>query len=178
MLWVGERTRQLDHAHISFVRGINNPVGIKISDKATPEELLEIIDEVNPDNIPGRVTIIVRMGAEKLRAKLPILIRAVQREGMSIKKSMDTPHMYTLAYFACMHVCLCACVCVCVCVCACVCVMYIQAEQWCGALTQYMATPSKLMTARKPAPSRRLGMNFVLSLMYMRRWAVILVECI
>ena len=83
MLWVGERTRQLDHAHIAFVRGINNPVGIKISDKATPEELLEIIDAVNPDNIPGRVTIIVRMGAEKLREKLPILIRAVQREGSS-----------------------------------------------------------------------------------------------
>lgn len=82
MLWVGERTRQLDHAHVAFVRGINNPVGIKISDKASPEELLEIIDAVNPDNIPGRVTIIVRMGAEKLREKLPILIRAVQREGL------------------------------------------------------------------------------------------------
>ena len=59
----------MDHAHIAFVRGINNPIGIKISDKATPEELLEIIDAVNPDNIPGRVTIIVRMGAEKLREK-------------------------------------------------------------------------------------------------------------
>ena len=84
MLWVGERTRQLDHAHIAFVRGINNPVGIKISDKATPEELLQIIDAVNPDNIPGRVTIIVRMGSEKLKEKLPNLIRAVQREGLNV----------------------------------------------------------------------------------------------
>jgi 3-deoxy-7-phosphoheptulonate synthase len=66
MLWVGERTRQLDHAHTHFCAGVNNPIGVKISDKATPEELIQMIDAINPDNIPGRVVIIVRMGAEKV----------------------------------------------------------------------------------------------------------------
>ena len=64
-------------------------LGIKISDKCTTEELIKIIDAVNPENIPGRVTIIVRMGAEKLRANLPGLIRAVQREGKELDYGPD-----------------------------------------------------------------------------------------
>ena len=96
MLWVGERTRQLDHAHIHFVSGIGNPIGVKISDKASPEELLEVINAVNPDNIPGRITIIVRMGAEKLREKLPILIKAVQREGKQVVWCSDPVHGNTI----------------------------------------------------------------------------------
>jgi len=92
MLWVGERTRQLDGAHLEFVRGVNNPLGVKISDKCAPEELLEIIDTMNPTNIPGRLTIIVRMGAEKLRKNLPGLIRAVQREGKSVLWISDPVH--------------------------------------------------------------------------------------
>jgi len=92
MLWVGERTRQLDGAHLEFVRGVNNPLGVKISDKCTPEELLQIIDEMNPSNIPGRLTIIVRMDAEKLRKNLPGLIRAVQREGKSVLWISDPVH--------------------------------------------------------------------------------------
>jgi 3-deoxy-7-phosphoheptulonate synthase len=96
MLWVGERTRQLDHAHTHFVAGINNPIGVKISDKCTPEELISIIDTINPDNIPGRVTIIVRMGAEKLRANLPKLIRAVQREGRTVLWISDPVHGNTV----------------------------------------------------------------------------------
>jgi 3-deoxy-7-phosphoheptulonate synthase len=96
MLWVGERTRQLDHAHTHFVAGINNPIGVKISDKCTPEELISIIDTVNPDNIPGRVTIIVRMGAEKLRTNLPKLIRAVQREGRTVLWISDPVHGNTV----------------------------------------------------------------------------------
>jgi len=96
MLWVGERTRQLDHAHLHFVMGLGNPIGIKISDKATPEELLTLLDTVNPDNIPGRVTIIVRMGAEKLREKLPTLIRAVQREGRTVLWCSDPVHGNTI----------------------------------------------------------------------------------
>jgi 3-deoxy-7-phosphoheptulonate synthase len=67
MLWVGERTRQLDHAHLHFVGGIHNPIGVKVSDKATPEELLQMLDLLNPHNIPGRVVVIVRMGAGKSR---------------------------------------------------------------------------------------------------------------
>ncbi|KAG7357108.1 3-deoxy-7-phosphoheptulonate synthase [Nitzschia inconspicua] len=92
MLWVGERTRQLDGAHLEFCRGINNPLGVKISDKCTPEELIQIIDTMNPQNIPGRLTIIVRMGAEKLRKNLPGLIRAVQREGKSVLWISDPVH--------------------------------------------------------------------------------------
>ena len=96
MLWVGERTRQLDHAHIHFVKGIGNPIGVKVSDKASPEELIEILDSVNPDNIPGRVSIIVRMGADKLREKLPALIRAVQREGKTVLWVSDPVHGNTV----------------------------------------------------------------------------------
>ena len=92
MVWIGERTRQLDCAHVEFTRGIGNPLGVKISDKCTEDELLSIIDAVNPQNIPGRLTIIVRMGAEKLREKLPSLIRAVQREGKQVLWVSDPVH--------------------------------------------------------------------------------------
>jgi len=92
MLWVGERTRQLEGAHLEFVRGIGNPLGIKISDKCTPDELIRLLDTMNPNNIPGRLTIIVRMGADKLRKNLPGLIRAVQREGKSVLWISDPVH--------------------------------------------------------------------------------------
>jgi len=83
---------QLDGAHLEFVRGIGNPLGCKISDKCTPEELIQICDSLNPNNIPGRLTIIVRMGAEKLRKNLPGLIRAAQREGKSVLWISDPVH--------------------------------------------------------------------------------------
>ena len=92
MLWVGERTRELDGAHLEFVRGIGNPLGVKISDKCSPEELIRIVDTMNPQNIPGRLTIIVRMGADKLRKNLPGLIRAIQREGKSVLWISDPVH--------------------------------------------------------------------------------------
>lgn len=92
MLWVGERTRQLDGAHLEFTRGVGNPLAVKVSDKCTPEELIQIIETMNPQNIPGRLSIIVRMGAEKLRKNLPGLIRAVQREGKSVLWISDPVH--------------------------------------------------------------------------------------
>jgi len=92
MLWVGERTRELDGAHLEFTRGIGNPLGVKISDKCTPEELIRILDTMNPKNTPGKLTIIVRMGAEKLRKNLPGLIRTVQREGKSVLWISDPVH--------------------------------------------------------------------------------------
>lgn len=92
MLWVGERTRQLDGAHLEFTSGIGNPLAVKVSDKCTPEELIQIIDTMNPQNIPGRLSIIVRMGAEKLRKNFPGLIRAVQREGKSVLWISDPVH--------------------------------------------------------------------------------------
>ena len=81
LLWVGERTRQPGFAHFEFVRGLSNPLGVKISDKATPEDVLEILDTFNPKNIPGRVTLITRMTAEGIREKLPAIIKAVQDSG-------------------------------------------------------------------------------------------------
>lgn len=92
MLWVGERTRDLDGAHLEFTRGIGNPLGVKVSDKCTPEELIRIINTMNPQNIPGRLSIIVRMGAEKLRKNLPGLIRATQREGKAVVWISDPVH--------------------------------------------------------------------------------------
>jgi len=92
MLWVGERTRNLDGAHLEFTRGICNPLGVKISDKCTPEELIRIINKMNPHNIPGKLSIIVRMGAEKLRRHLPGLISAVQREGKTVVWISDPVH--------------------------------------------------------------------------------------
>jgi 3-deoxy-7-phosphoheptulonate synthase len=92
MVWIGERTRQLDGAHLEFVRGLPNPLGVKISDKCSPEELIRIIDKMNPKNIPGHLSIITRMGAEKLRKNLPSLIRAVQREGKSVLWVSDPVH--------------------------------------------------------------------------------------
>jgi len=92
MLWVGERTRELDGAHLEFTRGIGNPLGVKISDKCTPEELVRICTTMNPKNTPGKLTIIVRMGATKLRKNLPGLIRAVQRDGLSVLWISDPVH--------------------------------------------------------------------------------------
>lgn len=96
MLWVGERTRQLDHAHIHFVKGINNPIGIKVSDKISDEDFIQMLDTVNPDNIPGKVAVIVRMGAKKLREHLPRLIKAVQKEGRSVLWVSDPVHGNTV----------------------------------------------------------------------------------
>ncbi|KAG2705065.1 hypothetical protein I3760_05G034900 [Carya illinoinensis] len=96
MLWVGERTRQLDGAHVEFLRGVANPLGIKVSDKMDPNELVRLIDILNPKNKPGRLTIIVRMGAENMRVKLPHLIRAVRREGQTVTWVSDPMHGNTI----------------------------------------------------------------------------------
>lgn len=96
MLWVGERTRQLDGAHLEFLRGISNPLGVKVSDKADPAELVATCRVLNPANRPGRLTVIVRMGAEKLRGKLPLLIRAVRQEGLVVTWVCDPMHGNTI----------------------------------------------------------------------------------
>lgn len=95
-IWVGERTRQLDGAHIEFLRGVANPLGIKVSDKMDPEELVKVCNILNPENRPGRVTVIVRMGAEKLREKLPLLIKAVQNAGVVVTWVSDPMHGNTV----------------------------------------------------------------------------------
>ncbi|GAB4838425.1 Phospho-2-dehydro-3-deoxyheptonate aldolase 2, chloroplastic [Ancistrocladus abbreviatus] len=96
MLWVGERTRQLDGAHVEFLRGVSNPLGIKVSDKMDPNELVKLIDTLNPQNKPGRITVITRMGAENMRVKLPNLIRAVRRAGQIVTWVSDPMHGNTI----------------------------------------------------------------------------------
>ncbi|WP_194755617.1 class II 3-deoxy-7-phosphoheptulonate synthase [Aliidiomarina indica] len=96
MVWMGERTRQLDHAHVEFFRGIHNPIGVKIGPKATADELMAIIDALNPNNVPGRLTLITRMGADNLAENLPPLIRRVQAEGRHVVWSSDPMHGNTM----------------------------------------------------------------------------------
>ena len=91
-VWIGERTRQLDHAHIEFFKGIKNPIGVKVGPGMNPDELIKLIDAVNPDNIPGRLTLITRMGADVLPEKLPALVRKVQQEGRKVIWSSDPMH--------------------------------------------------------------------------------------
>ena len=83
MLWIGERTRQLDGAHVEYMRGIENPIGIKISDKCTSDELIKLIDKLNPNNEDGKLSLIVRMG-KKLWTNLPDLINEVNRNNKKV----------------------------------------------------------------------------------------------
>lgn len=96
MIWVGERTRQLDCGHLEFVRGVHNPIGVKISDKCSEEELLELLDAINPHDVPGRVTLVVRMGAKKVREYLPRLVRAVESAGKPVLWICDPVHGNTI----------------------------------------------------------------------------------
>lgn len=95
-LWVGDRTRQPDHAHVEYLRGIKNPVGLKCGPTLGPEELMRLIDILNPDNVPGRLTLITRFGASKIGEHLPPLIRAVARDGRHIVWSCDPMHGNTI----------------------------------------------------------------------------------
>ena len=92
MIWIGERTRQLDHAHVEFMRGIHNPIGVKVGPTMDPDELIRLIDAVNPDNEAGRLTLISRMGADNLADILPRLVRRVQQEGRNVVWSSDPMH--------------------------------------------------------------------------------------
>lgn len=96
MLWIGERTRELEGAHMEFLRGVNNPVGVKIGPGATKEELLGICDILNPLNEAGRLNFIVRMGAEKIGEKLPALLRIIKEEGRKVLWSIDPMHGNTV----------------------------------------------------------------------------------
>jgi len=96
MLWIGDRTRQPDGAHVEFMRGIKNPIGLKCGPSLDPEELLKLIDILNPQNIPGRLTLIARFGADKIADKLPPMLRAVKREGRKVVWSSDPMHGNTI----------------------------------------------------------------------------------
>ena len=96
MLWIGDRTRQLDGAHVEFLRGVGNPIGVKVGPSMKHDELLRLIDILNPDNDPGRLNLIVRMGADKIGEHLPRLIRAVEDEGRLVLWSSDPMHGNTI----------------------------------------------------------------------------------
>jgi 3-deoxy-7-phosphoheptulonate synthase len=96
MIWIGDRTRRPDHAHVEFFRGIRNPIGLKCGPSLGPDELLRLIDVLNPDNEPGRLTLITRYGADNVEAHLPGLIKAVQRHGRSVVWSCDPMHGNTI----------------------------------------------------------------------------------
>jgi 3-deoxy-7-phosphoheptulonate synthase len=92
MAWIGDRTRAVDGAHIEYFRGIRNPIGLKVGNSMAPDELIDVIKILNPDNEPGRLTLIHRFGAEKIRAKLPVLAEAVLRSGCKVLWSCDPMH--------------------------------------------------------------------------------------
>ena len=96
MLWIGDRTRQPDHAHVEFLRGVGNPIAMKCGPSLAPDELLELIDILNPDNEAGRLTLICRFGAGKVGDHLPKLIQAVEREGKKVVWSCDPMHGNTI----------------------------------------------------------------------------------
>lgn len=96
MLWIGERTRQLDAGHVEFLRGVKNPIGFKTGPSMSADDLLGLLDILNPENEAGRITIITRMGAEKIGEKLPGLVRAVEREGRKVVWSCDPMHANTV----------------------------------------------------------------------------------
>ena len=96
MLWIGERTRQLDGAHVEFLRGVGNPIGCKIGPSATPEWVIELCEKLNPAQIPGRLTLISRMGAGKVEESLRPLLRAVRESGHPVVWACDPMHGNTI----------------------------------------------------------------------------------
>ncbi len=96
-LWIGDRTRQPEGAHVEFLRGVKNPLGLKVGPTTTQDDLLRLIATLNPDNEPGRLTLISRMGADKVESLLTPLLRAVKREGAKVVWLCDPMHGNTIS---------------------------------------------------------------------------------
>ena len=92
MIWIGERTRDLDGAHVEFFSGVNNPIGCKVGPTATPDEVLALCERLNPNRVPGRLTLITRMGADKIQEGLPPLLAAVREAGHPVVWCCDPMH--------------------------------------------------------------------------------------
>jgi len=92
MLWIGERTRQLDGAHVDFLRGVGNPIGVKLGPTTRPDEAVALCETLNPDQIPGRLTLIIRMGADHVEQGLPPLLQAVTDAGHPVVWCSDPMH--------------------------------------------------------------------------------------
>ncbi len=96
LLWIGDRTRQIDGAHVEFLRGVQNPIGFKCGPSLEVDDMLRLIETLNPENLPGRLTLISRMGADGVETGLPPLVRAVKREGLKVVWSCDPMHGNTI----------------------------------------------------------------------------------
>lgn len=96
MLWIGDRTRNIDDAHVEYMRGIANPIGMKVGPTMEEDDLIKLIDILNPENAPGRLTLISRMGADKVEQYLPALSRRVKKEGRHVVWSCDPMHGNTI----------------------------------------------------------------------------------
>jgi 3-deoxy-7-phosphoheptulonate synthase len=92
LVWIGERTRQLDGAHVEYMRGVKNPIGLKVGPTVEPDELLALIDALNPDNEAGRLTLYGRFGSDKVAARLPALMAATKSEGRNVIWASDPMH--------------------------------------------------------------------------------------
>ena len=91
-LWVGNRTRNIEGAHIEFLRGIANPIGMKISSTMTPNDLLNLCNKLNPKNEKGKITLIARMGSKKINDYLPDLVNIIKKEGLNVLWMCDPMH--------------------------------------------------------------------------------------
>ncbi len=96
LLWIGERTRGLDDAHVEFFAGVHNPIGVKLGPTATADDVIELCERLNPLQVPGRLTFYARMGAEHVRELLPPLLRAVRDEGHPVLWASDPMHANTI----------------------------------------------------------------------------------
>ena len=96
-LWIGERTRQPDGAHVEFAQGIRNPIGVKLGPTTTPQDAVALIDQLDPHHVPGRLTLITRMGTGRIRAALPPIVSAVQASGHPVVWVCDPMHGNTFA---------------------------------------------------------------------------------
>ncbi len=97
MIWIGDRTRQPDHAHVEFCRGVKNPIGLKCGPSMVPGELVHLTEILNPENEPGRLTLVTRFGHDKVEEYLPALIRAIEAEGRKVVWSCDPMHGNTIS---------------------------------------------------------------------------------
>jgi 3-deoxy-7-phosphoheptulonate synthase len=97
LLWLGERTREVEGAHVEFLRGLHNPIGIKVGPTATPSDLQRLLDRVDPERVPGRVVLISRMGAGKLPDRLPALVRSLREAQREVVWCCDPMHGNTVS---------------------------------------------------------------------------------
>ena len=92
MVWIGDRTRQLNGAHVEFCKGISNPIGIKVGPTAKPSEIIDLVKTISPENEKGKIVLIVRMGAQKINQLFPTLLRQIKKSGLNVVWSCDPMH--------------------------------------------------------------------------------------